>query len=291
MTAVRHVLGLSGGRDSAALAIYMREYHPEIDVEYFFTDTGSELPEVYEYLSALEAHLGKEIHRLNPKQDFAHWLREYNHFLPSVQQRWCTRQLKLRPFENWIRPTLAEGGKVLSYVAIRADENRAGYRGDTTGIEVRFPFIEAGIDKAGVIRILKDSAVGMPAYYEWRSRSGCTFCFFQQKMEWVGLFERHPEAFAHAQSLEKDALEHGSPFTWSEAESLSELASEERREEIKADYAVRQERAKVSARSKARMSNPFLDDTISDEELDELLGFDDIYGVAEVSGSCVVCHK
>ena len=43
-----HVLGLSGGRDSAALAVYMRQNHPELEVDYFFTDTGKELPEVYE---------------------------------------------------------------------------------------------------------------------------------------------------------------------------------------------------------------------------------------------------
>ena len=39
----RHVLGLSGGRDSAALAVYMRQNHPELNIEYFFTDTGKEL--------------------------------------------------------------------------------------------------------------------------------------------------------------------------------------------------------------------------------------------------------
>ena len=51
---VRHVLGLSGGRDSAALAVFMRQHHPEIELDYFFTDTGKELPEVYEYLVSLE---------------------------------------------------------------------------------------------------------------------------------------------------------------------------------------------------------------------------------------------
>lgn len=52
--AERHVLGISGGKDSAALAVYMRDHHPEIDIEYFFTDTGEELPEVYEFLGRLE---------------------------------------------------------------------------------------------------------------------------------------------------------------------------------------------------------------------------------------------
>ena len=50
----KHVLGLSGGKDSTALAIHMNEYHPELDIEYFFTDTGKELPEVTKYLSDLE---------------------------------------------------------------------------------------------------------------------------------------------------------------------------------------------------------------------------------------------
>ena len=50
----KHVLGLSGGRDSAALAVYMRQNHPELDIHYFFTDTGKELPEVYEFWSSLK---------------------------------------------------------------------------------------------------------------------------------------------------------------------------------------------------------------------------------------------
>lgn len=59
--AERHVLGISGGKDSAALAIYMRQHHPELNIEYFFTDTGKELPEVYDFLGKLEGFLGKKL--------------------------------------------------------------------------------------------------------------------------------------------------------------------------------------------------------------------------------------
>ena len=54
----RHVLGISGGRDSASLAVFMRQHYPQLDLEYFFTDTGKELPEVYEFLGRLEGFLG-----------------------------------------------------------------------------------------------------------------------------------------------------------------------------------------------------------------------------------------
>ena len=46
---VRHVCGISGGKDSAALAIYLKEVRKLPNVEYFFSDTGKELPEVYEF--------------------------------------------------------------------------------------------------------------------------------------------------------------------------------------------------------------------------------------------------
>lgn len=70
-----HVLGISGGKDSAALAIYMRMYHPEIDIQYFFTDTGKELPEVYDFLNELEGVLGKEILKLSSYKTFDYYLR------------------------------------------------------------------------------------------------------------------------------------------------------------------------------------------------------------------------
>ena len=76
----RHVLGISGGRDSASLAVFMRQHYPQLDLEYFFTDTGKELPEVYEFLGRLEGFLGKPIKRLNPDRDFDFWLAQYNNF-------------------------------------------------------------------------------------------------------------------------------------------------------------------------------------------------------------------
>ena len=273
----QHVLGLSGGRDSAALAVYMREQHPERAIDYFFTDTGKELPEVYEFLVKLEGFLGKPILRLNPDRDFDFWLKQFNNFLPSPQTRWCTRQLKIRPFERWVRPMLDSGDTVYSYVAIRADEEyREGYASKHENLIVRLPLKEAGIDKAGVLEILDGTGLGLPAYYEWRTRSGCTFCFFQQKIEWVRLMERHPGYFEEAKRYEKTAIDHGSPFTWSRGESLSELARPERVEQIKREHQQRLERRQARVQA-----NPLRPD-------DEPIDIDDLYGQAKV---CIACHK
>jgi hypothetical protein len=281
--ATRHVLGLSGGKDSAALAIFMRQHQPELDIEYFFTDTGKELPEVYEFLGKLEGFLGRRIHALNPNRTFDFWLREYRNFLPSVRTRWCTRQLKLLPFRNWIKPWLESGEEVISYVAIRSDEeHREGYTSTHDRLRIEMPFRKHGIDKRGVIDILVGSGIGLPAYYNWRSRSGCTFCFFQQKIEWVRLKEVHPDAFEEAKAYEKTALKHGSPFTWSQGESLAELERPSRVAEIIADFEARKVRD-----LNCRRSNPL--HVLQNSEIPE--DIDEIYAEDEGGGACLICHK
>ena len=272
----RHILGLSGGRDSAALAVFMRQNHPELTIEYFFTDTGKELPEVYEFLDRLEGFLGKRILRLNPDRGFDFWLTEYGHFLPSPKTRWCTRQLKLRPLEKWLREDLDAGVVIHSYVAIRADEpGREGYQSTHPNMQVHFPLKEAQIDRPGVTEILRDADVGEPSYYRWRSRSGCTFCFYQQKIEWVRLSREHPVAFEEAKAYENKAIEHGAPFTWSAGESLQELAKPERIQQIEDDHARRRQR--LLAR---QVRNPLSANTVAPDE-----------ALAMEGDSCVICHK
>lgn len=277
----RHVLGISGGKDSAALAVYMSQHYPEHDIDYFFTDTGKELPEVYEFLGKLEGFLGKPIHRLNPDRDFDFWLREYGNFLPSPRTRWCTRQLKLAPFRDWIKPWLAAGDNVVSYVAIRADEEyREGYTSTHERLKVKLPFREDGVDKPAVFDILEASGIGLPKYYEWRSRSGCTFCFYQQKIEWVRLRERHPDRFQEAKDYEKSAVDSGSPFTWVEGEPLTELEKPERIIKITTDFELRKRRE-----LDRRKLNPLrpLEDSMVD--------IDDLYLEDEGGGACLICHK
>lgn len=277
----RHVLGISGGKDSAALAVFMRRTYPELDIDYFFTDTGKELPEVYDFLARLEGELGKPILRLDPHRDFDFWLREYGHFLPSARTRWCTRQLKLLPFKKWVQPWLDAGDKVYSYVAIRADEeHREGLVSQHENLVVKLPFREHGVDKPGVYDLLDASGLGLPKYYEWRSRSGCTFCFFQQKIEWVRLRERHPDAFEEAKRYEKLAIDNDSPFTWSQGESLNELEKPERVQQIKEDFEKRKARHLASVKP-----NPLRPVIMIHEDID------DIFLEDEGGGACLVCHK
>ncbi|MCK9608996.1 MAG: phosphoadenosine phosphosulfate reductase family protein [Methylomonas sp.] len=225
---VRHLLGLSGGKDSAALAIYMRDRVPEM--EYFFADTGAELPETLAFVDLMEDYLGKEIIRLNAGRGFDYYLKLNGNFLPTARSRWCTINLKLKPFEEFVG-----NDSVISYVAIRADEPyRTGYISTKPNINAVYPFKEDGKIKEDIVNILEESGIGMPKYYDWRSRSGCYFCFYQRKIEWVGLSENHPDLFDKAKEFEDYHKSKGRNHTWSQDESLDEILA--RKDEIKEKF-------------------------------------------------------
>ena len=255
----RHILGISGGKDSAALAVHLRDKIP--NMEYVFCDTGKELKETYSFIEKLEAYLNAHVIRL-PKElpgfsenyDFDHFVELYNGFLPSASNRWCTKSLKLKPFEEYIGED-----EVINYVGIRADEARVGYISTKPNVKTVFPFIEDGIDKDGVLKILEDAGIGLPKYYSWRSRSGCYFCFYQSKAEWKNLKIKHPDLFEKAKSYEKD------DFTWREDGNLEEV--------------VNSPELKPKKNKKTNSSSPLLVDILTDNEQE------DVY-----EKPCLICH-
>lgn len=252
---VRHILSLSGGKDSTALAIYMRDRIPTL--EYVFCDTEKELPETYEYLEKLEVYLGKPItHLKHDGRGFDELLLIRKGFLPSPQVRWCTELLKIRPYERYLGDDIC-----YSYIGIRADElHRKGYISTKPNIIPKYPFIEDGLKKEDVIRILDESGLGLPEYYKWRSRSGCYFCFFQQKIEWVGLLENHRDLYEKSIEYEREDPVTGERYTWSQNESLDELKQLDRVEQIKEDFQRQRSMAKDKPKPNLNLIQVFGDD-------------------------------
>ena len=368
MNEVKHVLGISGGKDSAALAIYMKDRYPQLELNYYFTDTGKELDETYQLIERLEGYLGKKVARLESEdamksgQDpFDYYYKVFRGYLPSSQARWCTSLMKIQPFEAFVG-----AAPTLSYVGIRGDEDREGYISTKPNIQAIFPFrrniwsdgvirivldnaqiehvtdlyaselsgtkldlvqqvlrkpmeqiandrmgnarrqaeklnrvLDLGVApfnrvvfrflkdldmpistladyalleneevlvKADIFRLLEESGVGIPGYYDQkeftvgdkkgtyaRSRSGCYFCFFQQRIEWVWLYEQHPELFAKAMKYENE----DEGFTWAQGESLKDLIHPRRIEQIKAD---------ALAKGKDKSSNKLLSILEEDDE-------------------------
>lgn len=292
---VRHILGLSGGKDSTALAVLLHKVVPNL--ESFFCDTGKELPETYAYLEKIEAKLRIKIKRLSAERDFDFWLALHDGYLPSPKRRWCTEQMKIKPLEK----EFGGNDKVYSYIGIRADEIRDGYL-TTTGsniipvypfrkrqdnkpstvqaleeLGIYLPFEPQGYNKAAIHRLLEDFNIGLPDYYRWRSRSGCFFCFYQRKYEWVKLAEEHPDKFAEAVQYEKSHKD-GRTYTWSQGETLEELLA--RKDEIIAEHG----KALVRHQAAAEKKKANAPDQSLIQALEEVLDEEDD------SLPCLMCH-
>ncbi len=209
---MRHVVALSGGKDSVAMALALREYeplmpagwreahphlscHPSVpDYEYVYTPTGWELPEMDEHMRNLELLLGRPIVSL-PTHSMDDLI-QIQKALPNWRMRWCTRKIKIEPFERFIRSI----GECVVYVGIRADEtgDREGVDYDRLpGVTRRFPMDEWGWDIQAVLRYLDVHGIVIP------ERTDCDVCFFQTLYEWWLFWKRHPVRWMARERLEE----------------------------------------------------------------------------------------
>ena len=195
---VKHVVAISGGKDSTALALARREREPDTDFLYLITPVGNELPEMAAHWNNLERLLGKPMIRLQPfgAGDGLRHLIEKMKALPNWRQRWCTRMLKIEPAIAW----LSQHTPCVQYVGLRADEDvdeRTGITGEIPSVTQRFPFREWGWGLDDVLAFLMDRGIRVPI------RTDCGWCPFQRIIDWYRLWQEHPDVFEEGVQMEK----------------------------------------------------------------------------------------
>ncbi len=184
-----HVVALSGGKDSTALALRLREVEPR-DYTYLITPTGDELPEMLEHWQHLEVLLDTPLTRIT-NRDLKFWIEKFDS-LPSWRQRWCTRLLKIEPCLAWMKANTP----AILYVGLRADEEeRKGIYSED--IVCRFPLREWGWSKRDVWQYLEERGVTIP------KRTDCARCYGQRISEWKDLWRNYPALYAEAEAQEQ----------------------------------------------------------------------------------------
>lgn len=191
MTEPKHVVGLSGGKDSTALALWLAVNEPR-EYEFICNETGNELPEMQAHWALLERVLGQPLKRVRHSVDLLQLCEEMN-ALPNFRMRWCTRILKIEPTIAYME-ALPEGSTL--YVGLRADEEiRRGIFGED--MKIRFPLREQGWSEPDVWRYLSSWGITIP------KRTDCAVCPYQRLEEWRDLWEFHPDKWAEGIALEK----------------------------------------------------------------------------------------
>lgn len=202
------IVALSGGKDSTALALALQEIEPG-DYEYVCTPTGNELPEMVAHWKHLGELLGKPIKPVTSGRSLGGLIKIQN-ALPNWRMRWCTRMLKIEPFQRYAMNNLP----CTLFVGIRADE-QLGRDGADYGspllINQRWPFVEWGWEIGDVRAYLKRRGIEIP------ERTDCACCFFQTLYEWWRLWKFYPEHYAEGESWEErtgHTLRSDSRDTW-----------------------------------------------------------------------------
>jgi hypothetical protein len=189
---MKHVVGLSGGKDSTAMALCLAEVEPQ-DYTYIITPTGDELPEMVEHWKSLEELLGKPLVRITNNNRTLNDLIQIHNALPNHRQRWCTRQLKIEPTIAWC----IRNAPAINYVGLRADEEeREGIYGDH--VKSDFPLRRWGWGLKEVLGYLKERGITIP------DRTDCARCYAQRLSEWKSLWLNHPDIYADAVRQEKE---------------------------------------------------------------------------------------
>lgn len=203
---LKHIVALSGGKDSTAMALRLMEVEPR-DYIYAITPTGNELPEMYAHWRKLQDILGKPLVPIMHGKESLQSLIRKQEMLPNHMARWCTRMLKLDPYYGW----LAEQTPCVSYVGLRADEaSRPGMIfPDADGIQMEFPMQRWGWGLEDVMSYLDEKGITVP------DRTDCAACFWQRIGEWYILWRDHPEQYKEAEELEQFVSEkRGKPYSF-----------------------------------------------------------------------------
>ena len=88
---MRHIVPISG-KDSLAAAL-VAAAREDLPYKYFFTDTESELPETYAWLTKVEEQTGWKI--LCVGESLPARIAHYHGFLPGHKTRYCTKECKI----------------------------------------------------------------------------------------------------------------------------------------------------------------------------------------------------
>lgn len=197
MRSALHVVALSGGKDSTAMALRLAEIEPR-DYIYVCTPTGRELPEMFDHWKKLGALLGKPITPVVGGSLFD--LIRKQGCIPNFRQRFCTRMLKIEPYAAWLCSKLKDNDSVISYVGLRADEEEreGGDYANIPGVEMKFPMRDWGWEITNVLEYLAKRDVAIP------ERTDCDVCFFQRLAEWYRLWKNHPGEWAEGEAIEEE---------------------------------------------------------------------------------------
>ena len=209
---MKHIVNLSGGKDSTAMLLMMLEKQMPIDY-IVFADTGKDFPQMLTHLSILEDY----IHISYPNAPKITYLKAYKTFdylmfehekirgkfkgkkgygWASFRNRWCTSKLKIDIMEKFYKSLNC---KIIRYIGIASDEPkrikiREGYK---------YPLADWGITEKQALQYCYDKGFNWGGLYQHFDRVSCWCCPLQPLKALRSLYKNYPILWAELKEMDK----------------------------------------------------------------------------------------
>lgn len=200
------VASISGGKDSAAMSLYLHELG--IDHQRVFMDTGWESPITYEYLRGELPKIIGPITWIRGERQMEDLIRHKGLF-PGRRIRYCTQELKVLPMIRYLRGLIEAGQELINAVGIRAAESSARSQlsewewQEGFDCEVWRPLLRW--TEQDVIDIHRRHGLKPnPLYLRGAARVGCWPCIYARKSEIRLIAETDPERIVRLRVLEDE---------------------------------------------------------------------------------------
>ena len=196
----KHIVSLSGGKDSTAMVLIMIEKGMHID-EIVCCDTGMEFPEMYDHIKKLEDYINKPITILKAKYSFEYYLGKHvkkngqiGYGFPDFRNRWCTTLLKQNIMRTYCRGHI-------EYHGIALDEKHRAKK-NKTNRNIRYPLVDWKITEKQALEFCYKKGFKWNGLYEKFKRVSCWCCPLSRLGELKTLYFEYPKLWAILRRLD-----------------------------------------------------------------------------------------
>lgn len=176
------------------MALRLAEIAPR-DYVYVCTPTGNELPSMFAHWRKLGELLQGPIIPIMHTTGLYGLIR-HEKMIPNFRTRFCTKHLKIKPYERWLKLNTP----CISYVGLRSDEEtrEGGMYEHIPGVQMCFPMRDWKWGKTEVLDYLACRGVTIPR------RTDCAVCYHQRLIEWFELWRDHRDEWNRGETIEEE---------------------------------------------------------------------------------------
>lgn len=199
---MKHIVSLSGGKDSTAMLLLMLEKDMKID-DIVFCDTGLEFPEMYEHLVKLIKYTHRNITILKNDKSFEYYLLHHlrkngkkGYGFPYFRNRWCTTIFKRDPMIKHCKGNI-------EYHGIAYDERDRIKKNQDRGRIIKYPLVDWKLTEKDCLEYCYSKGFNWNGLYELTDRVGCWACPLCNIKHLKMIYEKYPEKFKLLKEWEK----------------------------------------------------------------------------------------